>query len=52
MSSDSHYKLIVIGAGFASLPAAKTYLQLELSVSLLIIDAHRSISGVWAKERL
>ena len=52
MTSNSHYKLIVIGAGFAGLPAAKTYLQLEPSVSLLIIDAHRSIGGVWAKEQL
>lgn len=52
MTSNSHYELIVIGAGFAGLPAAKTYLQLEPSISLLIIDAHRSIGGVWAKEKL
>ena len=52
MTSNSHYKVIVVGAGFAGLPAAKTYLQLEPSVSLLIIDANRSIGGVWAKERL
>lgn len=52
MTCNSHYHVIVIGAGFAGLPAAKTYLQLEPSVSLLIIDANRSVGGVWAKEKL
>lgn len=52
MTSSSHYKVIVIGAGSAGLPAAKTYLQLEPSVSLLIVDENRSIGGVWAKEKL
>lgn len=52
MTSNSHYKVIIIGAGLAGLPAAKIYLQLEPSVSLLIIDANRSVGGVWAKEKL
>ncbi|MCJ1462892.1 hypothetical protein MMC07_001496 [Pseudocyphellaria aurata] len=52
ITTNAHYEVIVIGAGFAGLPAAKIYLQLEPSVSLLMIDANRSVGGVWAKERL
>lgn len=51
-TSDSQYDVIVIGAGCAGLPAAKNYLQIEPSTSLLLIDANRSIGGVWAKEKL
>lgn len=51
-TSNSHYDVIVIGAGCAGLPAAKNYLQIEPSTSLLLIDANRSIGGVWAKENL
>ena len=51
-TSDSHYDVIVIGAGCAGLPAAKNYLQIDPSTSLLLIDANRSIGGVWAKENL
>lgn len=51
-TSNSHYDVIVIGAGCAGLPAAKNYLQIEPAISLLLIDANRSIGGVWAKENL
>lgn len=51
-TSNSHYDVIVIGAGCAGLPAAKNYLQIEPSTSLLLIDANRSIGGVWANENL
>ena len=52
MTTDSHYTVIIVGAGRAGLPAAKTYLELEPDVSLLIIDGNRSIGGVWAKEKI
>lgn len=52
MTTDSHYTVIVVGAGLAGLPAAKTYLQLEPDASLLIIDGNRSVGGVWAKEKI
>ena len=51
-TNNSHYDVIVIGAGCAGLPAAKNYLQIEPATSLLLIDANRSIGGVWAKENL
>lgn len=48
----SHYDVIVIGTGFSGLSAAKTYVQLEPTVRLLVLDEQDSIGGVWAKERL
>ena len=49
---DSRYDVIVIGAGLQGLAAAKTYLQIEPSVSLLIIDSNETVGGVWAKENI
>jgi len=47
-----HYDVVVIGAGLQGLAAAKTYLQLEPSAGLLIIDSNETVGGVWAKENL
>ena len=51
-SSPNQRDVIVIGAGFNGLFAAKTYLQLKPSVDILIIDDRPSVGGVWTKERL
>jgi len=48
----SHHDIIVVGAGLQGLVAAKTFLQLNPSLDLLIIDSNQSLGGVWAKERL
>ncbi|KAI4232574.1 MAG: hypothetical protein L6R40_007360 [Gallowayella cf. fulva] len=47
-----HYDVLIVGAGLQGLVAAKTYLQLEPSISLLILDSNASIGGVWAKENI
>jgi len=52
LTMDSHYNVVIIGAGLQGLAAAKTYLQIEPSSSLLIIDSNRTVGGVWAKENL
>lgn len=44
--------ILVIGAGPSGLCAAKTLLQHNENVNLLIVDAHGSIGGVWSKEQL
>ena len=49
---NSHYDVVIIGAGLQGLAAAKTYLQVEPSASLLIIDSNETVGGVWAKENL
>lgn len=49
---DSHYDIIVIGAGIAGLLLAKTYVYIEKKVKLLILDDKKTVGGVWAKEKL
>jgi dimethylaniline monooxygenase (N-oxide forming) len=44
--------VIIIGAGWTGLAAAKTYLQLFPSISLTIIDADTTVGGVWSASRI
>jgi cation diffusion facilitator CzcD-associated flavoprotein CzcO len=44
--------VIVIGAGWTGLAAAKTYLQINPDVSLTIIDEDGSVGGVWSDSRV
>ncbi|KAH7319612.1 cofactor FMO1 FAD enzyme, partial [Stachybotrys elegans] len=46
------FDVVVVGAGWSGLIAAKTYLDFEPEAKLLIIDNHATIGGTWAKERL
>lgn len=39
-------------SGWAGLSAAKTYLQVHPTASLLVLDAQESIGGTWAKSRI
>ncbi|KAL8730826.1 MAG: hypothetical protein Q9181_004517 [Wetmoreana brouardii] len=47
---DSHFDIVIVGAGAQGLVAAKTYLQLSPNTTLLILDSNKTIGGVWAKE--
>lgn len=38
--------------GWAGLAAAKTYLEVHPDAKLVVLDAHSSLGGVWAKEGL
>ncbi|KAH8780079.1 hypothetical protein F5883DRAFT_449478 [Diaporthe sp. PMI_573] len=44
--------LVIIGAGWAGIAAAKTFHQLQPSKSLVILDSNQSLGGTWATERL
>ncbi|KAL7925255.1 FAD/NAD(P)-binding domain-containing protein [Trichoderma austrokoningii] len=44
-------KFIIIGAGWAGLVAAKTYLQVKPTISLTIVDLEATVGGVWSKAR-
>jgi dimethylaniline monooxygenase (N-oxide forming) len=44
--------VIVIGAGWSGLAAAKTYLQISPAVNLTILDDDSTVGGVWSSARL
>ncbi|RYP14190.1 hypothetical protein DL765_006551 [Monosporascus sp. GIB2] len=46
------YDLVVVGAGWFGLSAAKTYLELHSSENILILDMASSFGGTWSKDRL
>ncbi|KAF4627390.1 hypothetical protein G7Y89_g10764 [Cudoniella acicularis] len=51
-TSQSHYDCIIVGAGVHGLCAAHTFLSIDPSISLLILDEKSSLGGVWAKPQL
>jgi cation diffusion facilitator CzcD-associated flavoprotein CzcO len=50
--ASEHHKVIIIGAGYGGLAAAKTYLAVRPSTDLLVIDRETGVGGVWAKNRI
>ncbi|KAH6877192.1 putative dimethylaniline monooxygenase [Thelonectria olida] len=44
--------LVVIGAGWYGLAAAKTYIELHPGENVLVIEAEGSCGGTWSKDRL
>ncbi|KAI1444246.1 hypothetical protein F5Y02DRAFT_184148 [Annulohypoxylon stygium] len=51
-SSAQKFDVVIIGAGWYGLMAARTYLRLRPKTKLLIVDTEGSVGGVWCKERL
>ena len=49
---DPLFDVVVIGAGLQGLAAAKTFLDLESALKLIILDSGTSIGGVWSKENI
>lgn len=47
-----HHKVIVIGASFNGVVATKTYLQIDPSVDIIVIDGGNSLGGVWSSSRI
>jgi dimethylaniline monooxygenase (N-oxide forming) len=45
-------RVIIIGAGWYGIAAAKMYLEVNPEVSLTIIDADSSIGGTWSASRI
>ncbi|KXJ84755.1 putative dimethylaniline monooxygenase [Microdochium bolleyi] len=46
------YDVVVIGAGWFGLSAAKTYLETHPTENLLVLDGASSFGGSWAEDRL
>lgn len=47
-----HYDVIIVGAGVQGLSAAHTFLAIDASLDVLILDSKATLGGVWAKEQL
>ncbi|KAL9094319.1 MAG: hypothetical protein Q9165_003460 [Trypethelium subeluteriae] len=47
-----NYDVIIVGAGIQGLCAAHTFLSIDSSLSLLIVDDKSSVGGTWAKEQV
>ncbi|CEN61015.1 hypothetical protein ASPCAL07684 [Aspergillus calidoustus] len=45
-------RVIIIGAGWTGLAAAKTYLQIRPNADLTILDEESEIGGVWSRNRV
>lgn len=45
-------RVIVIGAGWSGLAAAKTYIQINPAIDLTILDDDSTVGGVWSSARL
>ncbi|KAI1412756.1 FAD/NAD(P)-binding domain-containing protein [Hypoxylon sp. FL1857] len=54
MAADKIQKVdvAIIGAGWYGLVAARTYLRLQPTANVLIIDSDNTVGGVWSKDRL
>ncbi|KAG0652215.1 FAD-dependent monooxygenase DEP4 [Hyphodiscus hymeniophilus] len=51
-AAPEHHRVLVVGAGINGLIIAKTYLEIDPSVDVLIIDCEPSLGGVWSKDRI
>ena len=52
MESVQPVRVIIIGAGWTGLAAAKTYLEIRPSATLTIVDEDSSVGGVWSASRV
>ncbi|CAK4030697.1 FAD NAD(P)-binding domain-containing [Lecanosticta acicola] len=50
--AQERYDMIVMGAGWFGLAAAKTHLELHPSEDLLVLEAESSCGGTWSENRL
>ncbi|TID14199.1 hypothetical protein E6O75_ATG09278 [Venturia nashicola] len=48
----SSYDVVIVGAGWSGLAAAKTYLQVHPTARLLMLDEDTTLGGTWSKNRL
>ena len=49
---ESHYEVVVVGAGLQGLAVAKTFLQIEPGLNLVIVDSNQTVGGVWGRDNL
>ncbi|GES65483.1 putative dimethylaniline monooxygenase [Aspergillus terreus] len=50
--SERLYDLVVVGAGWFGIAAAKSYIELHPQDQVLVLEAEKSCGGTWCEERL
>ncbi|PWW77783.1 FAD/NAD(P)-binding domain-containing protein [Tuber magnatum] len=45
-------KVVIVGAGFMGVSVAKTYLEVDPTIQLTILESESTIGGSWAKSRI
>lgn len=48
----ANYDIIIVGCGMQGLAAARTFLQIDPKLKVLVLEANDTIGGVWAEENL
>ncbi|KAM7220167.1 hypothetical protein V8F06_004495 [Rhypophila decipiens] len=51
-AATEHYDVIVVGAGWYGLVAARTFTELAPDAKVLIVDDGKTVGGVWSRERI
>ncbi|OCL02531.1 hypothetical protein AOQ84DRAFT_268633, partial [Glonium stellatum] len=46
------FDLVVVGAGWYGLAAAKTYVELHPTEDVVVLESASTVGGVWAQHRL
>ncbi|KAK6515949.1 hypothetical protein TWF281_004540 [Arthrobotrys megalospora] len=46
------FDLIIVGAGINGLYAARSYLAIQPSINLVVVDSLSSVGGVWSRDRI
>ncbi|MCJ1308628.1 hypothetical protein MMC25_002281 [Agyrium rufum] len=50
--AEAHYDVLIVGAGVHGLCCAHTFLKINPSLSLLVLESKPDIGGAWAKHQL
>ncbi|CUS14354.1 unnamed protein product [Tuber aestivum] len=45
-------KVVIVGAGFLGVSVAKTYLEVDPTIQLTILESESTIGGTWARSRI
>ncbi|CAG7852970.1 SubName: Full=Related to dimethylaniline monooxygenase {ECO:0000313/EMBL:CCA70769.1} [Serendipita indica DSM 11827] len=51
MTEETRPRVVIVGAGWSGITLAKTYLQLDSETPITLLEAERTLGGVWSADR-